>query len=300
MSKMNFFMQYTGLLVATGNDVVDFFNRMTTNDIAKTGVNENIKTVLLTDKGRIIDLLTLFRRGEKLFIKTSYNYESKVNEYLNKYIVMDDVSLTKCDGQFVNFIVFGEGKDKAMLRVSEYESKVTQDRSQQNLLLYYSENIGFESLEVICHLDKSHEIRTLLSEGNFQTCIDYEYMRILSGYPEAPGELNENINPLECGLKKFVSFKKGCYVGQEVIARLDSQDKIPKQMVRISSDEILEKDALIFDRNGAECGFVSSVAVKEGKNVALGFVRSVNLDFDSEYKSVIGEKQIIIKIHKTN
>lgn len=300
MSKMNFFMQYTGLLVATGNDVVDFFNRMTTNDIAKIGVNENIKTVLLTDKGRIIDLLTLFRRGEKLFIKTSYNYESKVNEYLNKYIVMDDVSLTKCDGQFVNFIVFGEGKDKAMLRVSEYESKVTQDRSQQNLLLYYSENIGFESLEVICHLDKSHEIRTLLSEGNFQTCIDYEYMRILSGYPEAPGELNENINPLECGLKKFVSFKKGCYVGQEVIARLDSQDKIPKQMVRISSDEILEKDALIFDRNGAECGFVSSVAVKEGKNVALGFVRSVNLDFDSEYKSVIGEKQIIIKIHKTN
>ena len=300
MSKMNFFMQYTGLLVATGNDVVDFFNRMTTNDIAKTGVNENIKTVLLTDKGRIIDLLTLFRRGEKLFIKTSYNYESKVNEYLNKYIVMDDVSLTKCDGQFVNFIVFGEGKDKAMLRVSEYESKVTQDRSQQNLLLYYSENIGFESLEVICHLDKSHEIRTLLSEGNFQTCIDYEYMRILSGYPEAPGELNENINPLECGLKKFVSFKKGCYVGQEVIARLDSQDKIPKQMVRISSDEILEKDALIFDRNGAECGFVSRVAVKEGKNVALGFVRSVNLDFDSEYKSVIGEKQIIIKIHKTN
>ncbi|MBK9227907.1 MAG: hypothetical protein WBC65_08000 [Ignavibacteria bacterium] len=300
MSKMNFFMQYTGLLVATGNDVVDFFNRMTTNDIAKIGDNENIKTVLLTDKGRIIDLLTLFRREEKLFIKTSYYYENKVYEYLNKYIVMDDVSLSKCDGQFVNFIVTEEGKDKAMEKVSEYQSKLTQDNTQKNLLLYFSEDIGFESLEVICHLDKSHEIRSLLSEGNFQTCLDYEYMRVSSGYPEAPCELNENINPLECCLKKFVSFKKGCYVGQEVVARLDSQDKIPKQMVKISSDEILKADALIYDINGTECGFVSSAAAKEGRNNALGFIRSVNLDFDSEYKSVTDEKQISIKIHKIN
>ena len=293
-------MQYTGLLVATGKDVVDFFNRMTTNDIAKIGDNENIKTVLLTDKGRIIDLLTLFRRDEKLFIKTSYYYEKKVNEYLNKYIVMDDVSLAKCDGQFVNFIVTGEGKDKAIERVSEYESKFSLENSQKNILLYYSEDIGFESLEVICHLDKSHEIRSLLSDGNFQTCLDYEYMRISSGYPEAPGELNENINPLECGLRKYVSFKKGCYVGQEVVARLDSQDKIPKQMIKITSDEILKADALIYDSDGNDCGFVSSAAANEGMNNALGFIRSVNLDFDSEYKSVMEEKKFSIKIHKIN
>lgn len=300
MSNLNFFMQYAGLLKASGKDTLDFLNRMTCNDVSKLELNNNIRTVLLTDKGRIIDLLTLFSREDSIFIKTSYYYESKVHDYLNKYIVMDDVSLTKCEGQYVNFIVTGEKRDDAMKKIIEYESKLPEENSAKNLLFYYSEDSGFQSLDLICHLDKSHEIRSLLSEGNFQTCLDYEFMRISAGHPEAKGELNEEVNPLECGLQKFVSFKKGCYVGQEVIARLDSRDKIPKQMVKISSDEMLKTSASIFDNSGTECGFISSATSNDGKNIALGFIRSVNLDFNSQYKSESDGKQINININKIN
>ncbi len=297
---MNFFMQYAGLLKASGRDSVDFFNRMTSNDVNKLIGSGCVTTVLLSDKGRIIDLLSLLKRDDFIYVKTSFNHESKVLEYLNKYIVMDDVELKKCDGQFVNFIVTGEGKENAISKVRDYESKLLQGNSEKDFLCYYTDDSCLNSLNIVCHLDKSHEIRSLLSNGIFQTCVDYELMRISLGQPEAPGELNEEINPLECGLKKYVSFTKGCYVGQEVIARLDSQSKIPKQLVRITSDEILKAGEKISDIKGTDCGFVSSCISNDGKNIALGFVRSTNLDFESQYFTEREGKPKSINIYKIN
>ncbi len=297
---MNFFMQYTGLLRANGKDSVDFFNRMTSNDVKNLTPLSCLPTLLLTDKGRIIDLLTLFRRDDLIYVKTSFHHESKVLNYLSKYIVMDEVELNKCEGQFVNFKVTGEGKDDAVSNVKEYESKLPQNNSEKNILFYYSEDSCLNSLEIVCHIDKSHEIRSLLSNGSFQTCLDFEFMRISLGQPEAPGELNEDINPLECGLKKYISFTKGCYVGQEVVARLDSQGKIPKQMVKVSLDESFNSGEKILDSVGTDCGFISSFVSNEGKNIGLGFIRSTNLDFESEYFVEREEKLRRINIYKIN
>ena len=297
---MNFFMQYTGLLRANGKDSVDFFNRMTSNDVKNLTPLSCLPTLLLTDKGRIIDLLTLFRRDDLIYVKTSFHHESKVLNYLSKYIVMDEVELNKCEGQFVNFKVTGEGKDDAVSNVKEYESKLPQNNSEKNILFYYSEDSCLNSLEIVCHIDKSHEIRSLLSNGSFQTCLDFEFMRISLGQPEAPGELNEDINPLECGLKKYISFTKGCYVGQEVVARLDSQGKMPKQMVKVSLDESFNSGEKILDSVGTDCGFISSFVSNEGKNIGLGFIRSTNLDFESEYFVEREEKLRRINIYKIN
>ena len=50
--------------------------------------------------------------------------------------------------------------------------------------------------------------------------------------------MTDETNPLECGLKQYVSFTKGCYIGQEVIARLDTYDKISKHMVGFKFDKM--------------------------------------------------------------
>jgi folate-binding protein YgfZ len=295
---MDFFMQYTGLLKAEGTDTIDFFNRMTTNDLSELSRVRHLKTLLLNDKGRIIDLLTIFPKGDKFFVKTSTNNEQRVQDYLNKFIVMDNVTLSKCEGQFVNFVVTGSDKDQALKKVIEYESKLGDVQDCSGQLFYYNDDLAFESSDIICHIDKSHEIRALLSTGHFQTCVDYESMRIGKGRPESPGELNEEINPLECGLRKYISFTKGCYLGQEVIARLDSQGKLPKQMVLIESGEELKSLMPIHDSEGKECGFISSAINSGNKSIALGFIRSIDLNFNSAYRSDIDGKQIAFNIKK--
>ena len=64
-----------------------------------------------------------------------------------------------------------------------------------------------------------------------------EHARIEAAFRRPGAELNDRVNPLEAGLEEFVSFTKGCYVGQEVIARLDTYDKVQRRLVRLDAPD---------------------------------------------------------------
>ena len=111
----------------------------------------------------------------------------------------------------------------------------------------------------------------------------------------------ELTNPLECGLNKYVSFTKGCYIGQEVIARLDAYDKISKHMAGIKSTTTIpvsEKPGdvkILVD--GKDCGFATSAAHSDNfGNIGLGFVKTVLLDYEKDYQIKFGDKLIDCKI----
>ena len=61
-----------------------------------------------------------------------------------------------------------------------------------------------------------------------------EAVRIWRGVPAHGAELTEERNPLEAGLVRFVSFNKACYIGQEVVARLNAYDKVQRSLVGLS------------------------------------------------------------------
>ena len=63
----------------------------------------------------------------------------------------------------------------------------------------------------------------------------FENLRILVGYPKFGNELTEEFNPLEALLDDHISFNKGCYIGQEVVARLNTYNKVQRQMVQVLS-----------------------------------------------------------------
>ena len=85
--------------------------------------------------------------------------------------------------------------------------------------------------------------------------------------PKSPDQINSNYNPLELGLKNLISWNKGCYIGQEVISRLDSYDKVSRALVCLESAEgpslaVVKKTALTSEgfltRNGKLERVVSS------------------------------------------
>jgi folate-binding protein YgfZ len=90
----------------------------------------------------------------------------------------------------------------------------------------------------------------------------FDAYRVDHGVPEYGRELGEQVNPHEANLLPFVSFTKGCYVGQEVVARLDTYDKVQRRLVRVRASDIagpLETgDALIAD--GGQIGELRTVA----------------------------------------
>ena len=104
----------------------------------------------------------------------------------------------------------------------------------------------------------------------------FDYLRIEAGLPRFGHELSEDYIPLETGLWNDVSFAKGCYIGQEIIARMESRGKLAKKLVRFSAESPLTAGDIT--SNGKKAGTLTSVANAEHGSVALGYVRTKVLD----------------------
>jgi folate-binding protein YgfZ len=106
----------------------------------------------------------------------------------------------------------------------------------------------------------------------------YETLRIEAGIPLFPSELNEKHNPLETSLVQAISFTKGCYIGQEVIARLDTYDKVQRHLMGVLTDspDALAAPTAISTSDGTQIGEITSTTFSPtlGKTIGLGFVKT--------------------------
>lgn len=297
-----FFIKNTGLINSSGKDLIDFINRMSTNDFKKLPAGEFRKSVLTTDKGRIIDLINILNFEENTLIITSNDFQDKIITHLDKYIIMDDVKLEKEKRDYSQIMIFGEDLTalaKKLFNIEIVKNKVSKISNEGFL---FTDDFKIDSLNLIFTKENADKFKSILLENNIEemNCEEYECMRIEAGQPEGLNEFNDQINPMECGLDNYISFTKGCYIGQEVIARLDSQGKRPKQMVKIKSDSEIAKNDKIFTEDGKETGFVSSSINYNGNIPGLGFIRSVNLDFNKQYSVEHNNEKFKIYITKIN
>jgi folate-binding protein YgfZ len=257
---------------------------MSTNDLSVIQPNHYKKTVLTTDKGRIIDLITILNFEEHSILITTENYEDKIIQHLDKYIIMDDVVIEKSGEDQSLIILWGDNINN---KVNTTENvNLSSDNffrlSEKEYL--YADDFGFEKIIYLTDGIVVNSIKEKYPDSNEITKVEYEKLRISLGIAEGENEFNDLINPKECGLEKYISYTKGCYIGQEVIARLDAQGKIPKQMVRVKTIQTINKGDKIFS-DGKEVGLITSTA----ENTGLAFIRSAALDHTKEY-TVNGEK----------
>lgn len=93
----------------------------------------------------------------------------------------------------------------------------------------------------------------------------------------APFEINDEVNPHEARLMHLVSSTKGCYIGQEVVARLETYDKVQKYLVGIEFMEQPSPDAhfVLLDEEEKEAGMVTSYvnSLRLKKFIGLAYVR---------------------------
>jgi len=272
---------------------------MSTNDLKELESDQFRKTVFTTDKGRIIDLVIVVNLQDNPVLITSYNFQDKVKAHLDKYIIMDDVHLNKADEEYLHLII--TGSDLAELGKKLTDTEVRKHKvyhmSKGGFLFY--DDFKTESLNIILKEKEIVNYKDILESMDQISCEEYEFHRIEAGIPEGENELNEQINPVECGLSQYISFTKGCYIGQEVIARLDSQGKIPKQMIKIKSGTKFNKDDKIYV-DEKETGFISSAVNYNGNYTGLGFIRSMNLNFEKNYFTEHENNKVKLDIYKIN
>ncbi len=276
---------YMGRLKATGEDGLDLLNRMTTNKVVDLAAGEGAVTVLTTDRGRIVDVLGVVNQGDYVILLTSPGRQQAVIEWLDKYTIMEDLTVEDITSETAMLALVGPDSGKLLGLMS------TQDSHSQDSLTIRSVSLGgFDALAVeqplgalsrywlIAAPDAAAGLwRHLTDNGAVPigaTAMDAA--RVNFGVPEYGPELGEPYNPLEAGLIGSVDFAKGCYIGQEVIARLDSYKKVQKYLVslRFADASVSPGDALHLD--GQSVGEITSVAPEpsEGVLMGLGYVKA--------------------------
>jgi folate-binding protein YgfZ len=101
----------------------------------------------------------------------------------------------------------------------------------------------------------------------------WECLRIEQGRPKPDAELTEDYNPLEVGLWQTISFSKGCYIGQETIARLNTYKGVKQHLwgVKLTGSVAV---GTVMTVDGEKVGILTSCSEIDGEIRGLGYVRS--------------------------
>ncbi|MCS7207643.1 MAG: hypothetical protein NZ951_06920 [Dehalococcoidia bacterium] len=232
-----------GRLGATGKDALDLLNRLSTNRLDDLSPGQGRQTVLTTPKGRCIDWLWVFRLPDGLLLLTSPGAEEAVASWLDTYTILEEVSLTSLTGTTALIGVLGpQASDLlgALLPTMPHKmDKGTLWEGQWQgvpLTLLRTDALALPQWDVLVSAEQAPRLWNALRERGAEP-IGFgaeEILRVAAGIPRRGRELTEAYNPLEAGVWESVSFSKGCYIGQEVLARLKTYGKIQKALARLA------------------------------------------------------------------
>ncbi len=259
------------ILKLIGSGTRPFLNGQTTADILKVEQDQFVQCCWLSTSGKIRCLLEILLHDNWAEVGVIAGDVQNIYEEFNRVIFPSD-------------------------RV-EIESIAEIRRVQK---LSYKES--WKDTYVVW-LKKNNLLTEYINDFKIASPEEVEAWRIFQGMPLAPGEINGETNPFELGISDLISFDKGCYLGQETIAKIN-RNSLVKQKLRYweSDDQILMGEKLIRENKDSgdnytkTVGFVtSSIISVSGNSNGLALVRNHSLD-ESELLTFNGSKKINLKI----
>lgn len=253
-------------LKLSGEDKVDLLDRLSTNDISNLKEHgQGMSTVLTTNKGRIIDLIKVYFVEDCLLLVSDIKSISKVSEWIEFYTIMEDVTQINVSDDTFQIRIFSDDLNRIFSEKQDCEMDhfFVRDISGAKVTIATNKMNQKQCFDVFGQKsDKKNIIEFLLNFGTQLDSSQFENLRISLGYPKFGNELTEDFNPLEALLIDHISFNKGCYIGQEVVARLNTYDKVQRQLVQISSNHPLSIGEIEFE--GKTVGIITSAMQNNG------------------------------------
>jgi folate-binding protein YgfZ len=289
-----------GLVQITGNDRVRWLDGMLTNDVARLEAGpeqSGCYAALLTHQGRIVGDIHVALREDAFWLEMSAQAVPAVIERLDKHIIADAVTIADI-GLTMDWLgVEGPNATAAMTALSGRELRLEPDCWAEVLVAGCrvaiarwgtSAGAGYRLLIPSGHREAvaAEVSRTAQSLGLVEAGPEVlEILRIVAGVPQFGAELDESVLPAEAGLDRAISMTKGCYIGQEVVARMASRGRMSHRLVGLRFEATgPEVGSLIrleastdAHKDGKKIGEITSVCEAPGLGpIALGFVRSAH------------------------
>ncbi|MCI0343316.1 MAG: hypothetical protein L0216_19590 [Planctomycetales bacterium] len=223
-----------GRLLVRGRDGLDLLHRISTADLKGLAVGATRPTVFTDNKGRMVDLVGVFRRPDDLLLATSVGARTAVAAHLERFIISEDVQVEDPEPAWASLLLWGPQAAETAARAGLPAAPPGEAVSEPDLTV--ARAAGPPGVGVHGRVARVADAAARLAAAGARPAGTeaWELLRILEGIPAYGREITPDWNPLEAGLGPAISFTKGCYVGQEVIARLHTYEKQRRALFRVA------------------------------------------------------------------
>jgi folate-binding protein YgfZ len=321
-------LSFRSRICLTGADRARFLHGQVTNDVNRLRPGEGCYAAITTSKGKMESDVNIYALQDELLLDFEPGLTQNISQRLEKFIVSDDVQVVDVAALYGLLSVQGPKAGEAIkalgifneLPAQEFQSVKISDSMLGEIYLINQSRIDWSAVgahgvtrptlgfDLFVPTDSLGAVADKLIAaaksvgGRACGCDALEIARIEAGIPRYGLDMDESNIPLECGIEsRAVSYKKGCYIGQEVINRIHSIGHVNKELrgLRLTDDlkNLPAKGDKLF-HEGKEVGYVTS-AVKSSAlnaNIALGYVRrEVNATgADLILRNAVGESKAVV------
>lgn len=276
-----------GILKFTGETRLDLIHRMSTQAINGMKDGEGRATILTTEIGRIIDRLILYATQNSVYTLTGENNADTIARYLMRFVFFnDDFQIKDISNDTAVFAIYGPQAGAKVAQAGFPETDLPLHHWRQAAIadgltayLHRTDPVAGDGYFVMAQTAVKQQLRDhLLATGLIPADeAAFEYLRIESGLPRFGHEITTDYIPLEANMWDDVSFNKGCYIGQEIIARMESRGRLAKKLVRLNPSAPLELGATL-KAAGKTAGTITSIASRDEQTVALAYIKTALLE----------------------
>ncbi len=275
---------HEGRLLLTGRDRLSIIHRISTNDVESLSVGAGRATIFTNPNARVLDRATVYALApERALVSTEPGRGDALRAYLQRNVFFnDDLRITDLSGERRQFVLHGPAADQVIAAAYPAAASlpVLSCIELDDLIITRDKPLSGSHWRVFPRTDQAvsvwdHLLATGAPQGMIPAgSLTYNVLRISVARPGVGRELTTDYIPLELGLWDEVSFKKGCYTGQEIIARMESRGRIAKTIVALELDASVTAPAPLL-HDGREVGILTSSVTEpvHGVHYGIGVVK---------------------------
>lgn len=293
-----------GRVRLSNRDRAELLQRLTTNDVVGLAPGQGTRTVLINSHARILDLLTVYALPEHLMVTTSPGQGGALTRYLQgRVFFQDKVVVEDLSESTIQLDLYGP-ESAALIRQAtsvdpgdwplHHIQAAAIDAAQ--VWIARTLPIGGDGFSIFAERAAAEIVQQAFSAVQPLDGATFEVLRIEQGYPGPHHELSTDYIPLETGLSDAVSFSKGCYVGQEIIARMDSRNRLAKRLMGLRAEQPLAVGSVLRHEE-KEVGSITSAAQSPRYGaIGLGYIRAAQAEPGTRLQTADGTSVELVEL----
>ena len=294
-----------GRLLVSGSEAVMFLNGLITNDMKTLAVNSWMPAVFPNVQGRLLAAVRIIHREDGFLIDTEGPTFETVAKLLERFTLAGDFRVTNLTSETVTLSLQGGNAPEVLLKALgetsanvERQGVVTaQLEGGSEVTVIRATHTAEDGFDLFVAGSEAQALHDSLTKAGAHSVgpATQETLRIEAGIPRYGLDMDEANVVTETNLDEAVSFTKGCYIGQEIIARIKYRGHVAKKLTGLvfESKVVLRHGAKVLSSDDKEIGRVTSSAFSPrlGRTIALGYLKYDYLSPGTSVKVVSSEQE---------